>query len=249
MKHYGTSVALLGALAFACASPPSTGSEKIDPEFQALALPSVPTDVATRTFVDFGGKVHLVGWEVSPAGFAAPGSNVSLKLYWRAVKQVPACYRLYTNFTGPDGKSHAFDDVGPLRASTESETGKVPRFPPSAWTPGTIYVDEQRLTVPQVDVPELTLSVGVSCPSFEMEDGKLERAGEFKLGVLSGVSDGKDGALVARFKTGVKRGDKAKDKDGRRRPGVRPGSERRLGEPLGRGPMGRVPGSERENPK
>jgi hypothetical protein len=246
MKHFGTSIALLSALAFACAAPPEAGSEKIEPEFQALALASVPADVQTPAFVDFGGKVHLVGWEVSPAGFAAPGSNVSLKLYWRAVKQVPSCYRLYTSLTGADGKRHAFDDVGPLRASTESEAGKVPRFPPNAWTAGTIYVDEQRLTIPQVDVPELTLSVGVSCPSLDA-DGKV--AGEFKLGVLSGVSDGKNGALVARFKTGVKRGDKSKDKDGRRRPGLRPGSERRLGEPVGRGPMGRVPGSEREKPQ
>jgi hypothetical protein len=246
MKQLGTSVALLGALAFACASPPGAEPEKIEPEFQALALPSVPADVQTSAFVDFGGKVHLVGWEVSPAGTAAPGSTVSLKLYWRSVKKAPPCYRLYTHLTGPDGKIVAFDDVGPLRTSSDG----VPRFPPSAWTPGTVYVDEQRFTVPRdIEAPTLALSVGLSCPVFEEQDGKTEKVGEFKLGVLSGVSDGKDGALVARFKTGVRRGDKSKDKDGRRRLGQRPGPERRPGEPLGRGPMGRVPGSERENPK
>jgi hypothetical protein len=140
MKQLGTSVALLGALAFACASPPGAEPEKIEPEFQALALPSVPADVQTSAFVDFGGKVHLVGWEVSPAGTAAPGSTVSLKLYWRSVKKAPPCYRLYTHLTGPDGKIVAFDDVGPLRTSSDG----VPRFPPSAWTPGTVYVADAR---------------------------------------------------------------------------------------------------------
>jgi len=245
MKHFGrTAVALAGALTFACASPPSSGKEQIDPEFEKLALPSVPADVQHAAFVDFGGKLHLVGYEVSPATTAAPGSTISLKLYWRSVKNVPVCYRLYTHLTAPSGKIYEFDDVGPLRVSSDTERGKVPNFPPSAWTPGTIYVDEQRLAVPRdIDAPSLALSVGVSCPELEVNDGKLEKVGEFKLPVLSGVSDGKEGAVLGRFLTGAKRGDKSKDKDGRRR------LERRPAEPLGRGPMGRVPGSERENPK
>ncbi|HVR21081.1 MAG TPA: hypothetical protein VMS65_15320, partial [Polyangiaceae bacterium] len=84
MKHHGgTSVALLGALVFACASPPSSDGEKA--EFQKFALSAVPTDVKHPTFVDFGGKVQLVGWEMSPGGVAAPGSTISLKLYWQSV--------------------------------------------------------------------------------------------------------------------------------------------------------------------
>jgi hypothetical protein len=233
----------LGALTFACASP-APSDKKIDPEFEKLALPSVPADVQHPTFVDFGGKLHLLGYEVSPATAAAPGTVVSVKSYWRAVKPVPGCYRLYTHLTAPDGKIHEFDDVGPLRVSSQTDRGKSPNFPPSAWTAGTIYVDEQRLTVPkEVEAPALTLTVGVSCPEFREKDGELEKVGEFKLPVLSGVSDGKEGALVARFVTGVRRGDKSKDKDGRRR------FDRRPGEPHGRGPMGRVPGSERENLK
>jgi hypothetical protein len=250
MKHHGgKSIALLGALAFACASPPSSDGEKAASEFQKFALSAVPTDVKTPTFVDFGGKVHLVGWEVSPVGVAAPGSTISLKLYWQSVKKAPLCYRLYTRLTGPDGTSHEFNDVGPLRASEETEMGTVPRFPPSAWTPGTVYVDEQSLTVPRVEAPVLTLSVGISCPQYEAKDGKLEKVGEFKLPILSGVSDGKEGALISRLMTGVRRGDKSKDKDGRRRPGQRPGSDRRPDAPVGRGSMGRVPGLERENPQ
>jgi len=250
MKHHGgKSVALLGALVFACASPPSSDGEKAASEFQKFALSGVPTDVKNPTFVDFGGKVHLVGWEVSPGGVAAPGSTISLKLYWQSVKKAPLCYRLYTRLTGSDGTIHEFNDVGPLRASEETETGAVPRFPPSAWTPGTVYVDEQTLTVPRVEVPLLTLSVGLSCPTYALKDGKPEKVAEFTLPVLSGVSDGKEGALISRLMTGVRRGDKSKDKDGRRRPGQRPGTDRRPDAPVGRGSMGRVPGLERENPQ
>lgn len=251
MKHFGgTSIALAGALAFACAAPPTTESEKAGEEFQKLAVSAVPTDVRNPTFVDFGGKVHLLGWEVSPqGGTAAPGSAISAKFYWRAVKKVPSCYRLYTHLTAPDGTVSEFDGVGPLRVSSATENGDVPSFPPSAWTPGTVYVDEQRLVVPQGEAPGYALSVGVSCPELAEREGKLEKVGDFKLAVLSGVADGKEGALVGRFTTGAKRGDKSKD-NGRRRMGQRPGGDRRPGtEPLGRGPMGRVPGAERENPQ
>jgi len=250
MKHTArTSIVLATVLAFACAAPPSTESEKVDPSFQKYVLSAVPADVPNPTFVDFGGKLHLVGYEVSPATTAAPGSTVSVKLYWRSVKKVPLCYRLTTRLTAPNGTIHEFDDVGPLRESSETDRGKVPRFPPSAWTPGMIYVDEQSLTVPNTDAPVLDLTVGVSCPSYTMNEGKLEKASEFKLGVLSGVSDGKEGAFLARLVTGARRGDKAKDKDGRRRPTLRPGPDRRPGMPLGREPGARVPGSPRENPQ
>ena len=76
MKHHGgKSVALLGALVFACASPPSSDAEKVAPEFQKFALSAVPTDVKNPTFVDFGGKVHLVGWEVSPGERRSAGQH------------------------------------------------------------------------------------------------------------------------------------------------------------------------------
>ena len=245
-----TSILLAGVLAFSCAAPPSSESEKVDPSFQKYVLSAVPADVPNPTFVDFGGKLHLVGYEISPATMAKPGTKVSVKLYWRSVKKVPLGYRLATRLTAPDGTVTAFDDVGPLRETTESDRGPVPRFPPSSWTPGMIYIDEQTLTVPaDTTAPVLYLTVSVAQPSYEEKDGKLEKVTEFKLGVLSGASDGKEGALLARLATGARRGDKAKDKDGRRRPTLRPGADRRPGMPVGREPAGRVPGSLRENPQ
>jgi hypothetical protein len=251
MKHHvGRTVALLGALAFACASPASTDSDKVDPAFARFVLRAVPTDVPNPTFVDFGGRVHLVGWEVSPKDLAAPGKTLSLKLYWRSVKKLDRGYHLFTHLAAPDGKLYVFDDVGPLRETvSESEFGKVPRLPPSAWTPGMIYVDEQTLTVPNVDVQTLALSVGFKCELFAPDAGAPEKVGEFALEILSGVSDGRHGALLTRFATGVPRGGKSQ-RDIRRRPGSRPGSDRRPSlPPHGLGQLGRLPGSDKENPQ
>ena len=239
MKHHvGKPLALLGALAFACASPPSD-SEKLDPALSRFVLSSVPVDVPNPTFVDFGGKVHLVGWEVSPKQ-AKPGNTLSLELYWRSVKRLAPGFRLYTHLTGPDGKVHEFDDVGPLR---EAASG----LPLSSWIPGMIYVDEQAIVVPELSVPVVTLSVGVKAEGPAPDAG--EKAPEYKLEILSGVSDGREGALLARLATGVTRGGKGrKDKNLRRPPGVRPG-DRRPGLPLGRRPMGGMPAMNKENPQ
>jgi hypothetical protein len=176
-----------------------------------------------------------------------PGSTIRLKLYWRSVKKLGRGYRLYTHLTSPNGQIHEFDDVGPLRETvSESELGKVARLPPSAWTPGMVYVDEQSITVPEGS-PMFTLSVGLERDAYADDAGAPAKVGEFKLPVLSGLSDGKSGALIGRFTTGDR--GKSKEKDPRRRPGLRPGAERQPGSPVGRPPAGRVPGSDKENPQ
>ena len=74
-RHARNTIALLGALAFSCASPGTSDDKKVDPALQQYVLSAVPVDVPNPTFVDFGGKVHLVGYEVTPQGTAAPGST------------------------------------------------------------------------------------------------------------------------------------------------------------------------------
>ena len=77
MKSAALRMSLCCALALAaCASPGE--APKLDDAVSALVLPDVPTDVQTRTLVDFGGYVHLEGWDLSPADRAAPGSTVHL---------------------------------------------------------------------------------------------------------------------------------------------------------------------------
>jgi hypothetical protein len=182
-------------------------------------LSAVPQTFQTR--IRHFGKVHLVGWE--SRGTCETGSTLSLKLYWRSVKKLDRGYHLFTHLAAPDGKLYAFDDVGPLRETvSESEFGKVPRLPPSAWTPGMIYVDEQTLTVPDVDAQTLALSVGLNCELFAPGGGP--KVGEFAL-QISDVSDGRHGAR-SRVSRRAFRGGKSQKEDVRRRPGLRPDDQR-----------------------
>jgi hypothetical protein len=234
MRHHGgRTLAIVGALAWACASPSGTDSEKVDATLSKYVLSAVPADVPNPTFVDFGGKVHLVGWEASPKGIVPPGGAITLKLYWRSVGKVARGYHLTTRLTAASGKVYAFDDVGPLRESVpDSELGKAPRLAPSTWVPGMVYVDEQTLTLPEdSEAGSLTLSVGVASELYAEGDGGVEKVGDFGLKVLSGVSDGKEGAVLARFAVPTR----SKGQRGRR-----PG-----GMPLGRMPFAK-PGTEKE---
>src|SRR4051812_8430740 len=101
---------LLALLACACAGPGD--APKVDDSVAALVLSEVPSDVQNRAQVDFGGAVHLVGWDLSPSDRATPGSTIHLKLYWRAVKQLSPGWQLFTHITTADApKPYAFDDV------------------------------------------------------------------------------------------------------------------------------------------
>jgi len=151
MKSVGiTSAFVLAWTLGACAGP--SEATKVDDSLAAYVLSDVPSDVQTRALVDFGGAVHLVGWDLSPADTAAPGSTVHLKLYWRSVKKLSPGWTLFTHVSVADApKPYAFDDVGTLRQ----------KLPPSEWTPGNVYVDEQDITVPTTQAPVFTLSVGI----------------------------------------------------------------------------------------
>src|SRR5262249_17667700 len=147
----------------ACAGPGET--PKVDDAVSALVLPDVPTDVQTRTLVDFGGAVHLVGWDLSPADRAGPGSTVHLKLYWRSGKKLSPGWSLFTHVSVADApKPYAFDDVGVLRQ----------KLAPSDWVPGNVYVDEQDITVPSTQSPIFTLAVGVGHEAVQVPGSEVD---------------------------------------------------------------------------
>jgi hypothetical protein len=201
--------ALVLALALgACAS---TGeAPKPDDAVSAFVLAEVPSDVPNPTLVDFGGAVHLVGWDLSPSDRAAPGSAVHLKLYWRSVKKLSPGWRLFTHVVVPDApKPYAFDDVGPLRQ----------KFSPSDWTPGNVYIDEQEITVPNTTSPELTIAVGLGHEAVQVAGSEIDGLPGSRLEILSGLSDGHDRAVIARLATGVTPGQKSDARGDRRRGG------------------------------
>ncbi|HTQ07236.1 MAG TPA: hypothetical protein VMI54_25440 [Polyangiaceae bacterium] len=199
MKSVVGRMSLLCALALgACASQGE--APKLDDAVSALVLPDVPTDVQTRTLVDFGGDVHLVGWDLSPSDKAAPGSTLHLKLYWRSVKKLSPGWTLFTHVIVADApKPYSFDDVGVLRQKLE----------PSDWVPGNVYVDEQDITVPNTQSPSFTLAVGLGHEAVQDPSNEVQGFFGSRLEILSGLSDGHDRAIIAQLATGVTPSDKA----------------------------------------
>jgi hypothetical protein len=207
MKSAVVRMSLGCALALsACASPGE--APKVDDAVSALVLPDVPTDVQTRTLVDFGGYVQLEGWDLAPADRAGPGSTVHLKLYWRSVKKLSPGWALFTHVIVADApKPFAYDDLGVLRQ----------KLSPSDWIPGNVYVDEQDIAVPNTQSPEFTLAVGLGHEAVQVAGNEVEGLSGTRLEILSWLSDGHDRAIIAHLATGVTPGDKAPARAEKRR--------------------------------
>lgn len=216
MKSSFVRCSLLVAL-FTSACAGQGEAPKVDDSLAAYVLADVPTDVQNRTLVDFGGAVQLVGWDLSPADKAAPRSTLHLKLYWRSTRKLSPGWSLFTHLTVADApKPYAFDDVGVLRQ----------KLPPSDWTPGNVYVDEQDITVPDTGSTDVQLAVGVGHEAVQSAGKEVEGLPGARLEILSGLSDGSNRAILTRLATGVTPGQKAEPRGDRRRPG-----DRRLPQP------------------
>jgi hypothetical protein len=229
MRHKAVLSFVLLGLTSGCASVSTDeGQGKLDPSLEQYVLPSVPADVKNRTLVNFGGAVHLVGWELDPADQAKPGSRLKLKLYWRSVKRLSPGWSLFTHLIAPGAPlPYAFDGEGPLRQNVQDpKLGTKQKLSPSDWTPGNVYVDEQEFTVPpDIAAPEVTLTVGLYREALQVVGQEVEGLTGLRLPVVSGLSDGEHRAVLARLATGVRPGQK--------KPAApqRPGGKPRLRDP------------------
>lgn len=180
---------LLGALAAGCGKPPAKHKPaKVEPALRANVLDGVPSDIQHRLFIDFGGKVHLLGYSVQPDGVVAPGKKFKLTLYWQPIAKLGPGWKLFTHILDTRGRLIGNDDnVGPLRELQ----GKDQALSPSKWQRGKVYVDEQEIEVPaKVESPSILVTVGIW-------------RGGTRLDVLSGPSDGQNRAIIAHIKTGL----------------------------------------------
>src|SRR5512139_4029573 len=87
---------LAGLLVVVSGCAPQAASPEGSKDFAPFRVSSLPED-AQRTFVDFGGKLHLVGYSVSPTDRAGPGDAVTLKLYWKPVGKLEKGWSLFTH--------------------------------------------------------------------------------------------------------------------------------------------------------
>ena len=237
-------VALCAAVG--CAQAPAKEGDAEKPELsaadKALVLDEAPSDIPHPLYIDFNGKAELLGYALEPASVAAPGSKLSLKLYWRSTAKLDAGYLPFTELLTPDGKRIPVDGGGPVRKGA---------LVPANWEPSKIYVDELEISVPaDIDVARFSIVVGFksepSAPEETPEADDAKKAdkkpenppegsfGAVYLSVLSGPSDSKHGGLIATLQTGatpgalraqLAKGDKADKRGGgaiKRLPGKLP---------------------------
>jgi len=141
------SAVLWACVLTACVKPaPEKHDGKAEAErLKEFVLEAPPADIGAHLDVDFSGKLTLLGARVEPMTGLKPGAKVKLTLYWRAQQKLDAGYKLFTHIVDASGERVLnIDNVGPLR---EIRSGSQ-ALPPSDWTPGQVYVDEQTFTVP-----------------------------------------------------------------------------------------------------
>lgn len=208
-------------VASGCAQAPAVegeGAEKaeLSPQLKALVLDQAPTDLAHPLYIDFNGRAELLGYALEPEAKAAPGSQLSLKLYWRAGGKLEGGYVPYTELLLPDGKRVELEASSPVRQGELS---------PANWERGKIYVDEITATVPKdLEASRFSIVVGLKTapipeePKEEPEAEKKPEKGDKKaedvapatfgsvyLSVLSGPADSKHGGVIATLETGYTR--------------------------------------------
>lgn len=188
MKAIHLSKALVLALSLSACVGGSKGTSAEDKEkVKAYILDAPPAD-AKKIDINYENKVRIVGYKVEPE-LAPPGTEVKVTYYWRCDDTPEDGWMLFTHVVDDaSGQALNLDANGPLR---ELKNDK-PLLPPSRWEKGKVYADEQTFTMPDwgdAMGPELTVKTGVW-----KNDARLR--------IQSGPSDGQQGGVVAKVKTG-----------------------------------------------
>lgn len=218
MRMRAPAALLLALCVVGCAQAPAKedAAEKpeLSPQAKSLVLDQAPSDIPHPLYIDFNGRADLLGYALEPEGIAAPGSQLSLKLYWRSTGKLEGDYVPYTELVLPNGSRLDVEGSSPVRKG---------ELVPSNWEPGKVYVDETSFTVPKdIDAARFSIVVGLRTQPIAPEapaeapapkDSKkapkkadLAAEGAFGpvyLSVLSGPADGKHGGVVASVETGV----------------------------------------------
>jgi len=262
MRRYVVVTALALLAASACQPVPEAQSREVPDELAQYVLKDVPPDVERSTFIDFEGKVHLVGYEIAPPGPVAPGDRLELTFYWRSVSPLGPGWSLFTHLIDDHGLQienkvrgdGGFDNIGPLRKRSAPEADQA--FPPSLWSPGKIYKDVQAFRLPRtVRSTSVSVLVGIGrnlpCTPTDAEEpepadtegaagaGPVELPSPgIRLAVVSGPSDGNNAGFIAHLKTTWKPSDEP-DKHDHARPNRRRHDRARRGSSDNRGDRAR----------
>ena len=121
------------------------GSLKIDPR---------PGAYPNSMQVNFGDRVELLGYEMSPRSIL-PGEAITVTLYWRATAPFTEDYSVFLNALRPTQRISAQDSSKPLRDT----------FSTKNWPAGQVITDVRVLQFPPTAKPgELDVEVGWFLP-------------------------------------------------------------------------------------
>jgi len=101
-----------------------------------VRLETPPGRVPNPVHVNFGGKLELLGYEVSDRSLA-PGAETTLTLYWRGLERLDTDYVISTQVIDPD----------PAKLTKAAQDDHPPTPPTTAWKPGQEYTTTRTLTV------------------------------------------------------------------------------------------------------
>jgi hypothetical protein len=168
---------LLLSVSIGCSKKPAPEASG---KLKGYVLDEAPK-VAKPLDVDFDGKVQLIGYQ-APGGALKPNQKVKVTLYWTVKEKLNGNWKLFTHLVDGSGERLLnLDNKSPIRAGA----GGKAALPPTAWTPGKVYVDEISFKVPRkVKTDKVRILAGLS-------------SGETRMPVAKGQKDSENRALVA----------------------------------------------------
>jgi hypothetical protein len=169
------------------ALPRAVDPSPIGMEVRALS------ETATPTFVDFGGKIRLVGYQLSGELPARAGSELALDLYWESAGSIEPGWVLTTEL----GSGSTRLGREPKPVAGEGSGGEKPS--PAGWQRGRIYRDQRTLKMPD-ELPGSTVTILASVAWSQPTDSSPSMTSatpSFHLPVLSGPHDGDERGVVA----------------------------------------------------
>lgn len=126
-------------------------SREIDAVRARVASSTAPAP-QNRLNVDFGGKVTLLGYDITPAiDSIRPGTRFTVKWYWQCNSTVGDGWKLFTHFDDAERPRENHDGDGEVRRL----------YQPERWRRGEYITDTQELEVPSGwEAPVVRVHIG-----------------------------------------------------------------------------------------
>lgn len=157
MTRAALALVICALLSTGCVESSKKSGPSSSAQLAAYVLDEAPP-VAHALAVELDGKVKLLGYKLDPEGVVTPGQELRLTLYWQVNERPGDGWSLFTHLVDERGVKLAnYDNAGPLRDASAGRQA----LPPSDWQAGKVYIDEQRIRLPQDISGQLTLVTGL----------------------------------------------------------------------------------------